>query len=125
MVHRSGTGVLYLDETADTLAEQEYNLAAYLLTSNGNDLVSTEDYDHINPDTTWTGFTVDLGDALGARHQHNGVTRREFTGGIVLFADPDTPTTTITLPTTYRRLDGERISTVTLGPKSAAVLLND
>lgn len=124
-VHRTGTGVLYLDESADTLAEQEYNLAAYLLTSNGTDLVSTENYAHINPDTTWIGFTIDLGDALGDRYDYNGITRRDFTGGIVLLADPGAPTTNITLPTTLTTLDGKTINTITLAPKTASILLHD
>lgn len=121
-VHSQGTGVLYLDEDASTAAEQEYNLAAYLLTSNGRDLVSTEDYPMIAPDSVWAGFTVNLGDALTARYQWNGVTRRDFTGGMVLLADPDTPARTITLPKPYVTLDGQTVTSVTLSSSTGVVL---
>ena len=120
--HELGANVLLLDENAVDEVGQEYNLAAALLLNDGNDLVSTEDHDFIDPDNFWSGFDTDLGDALGPREVDGTITRRDFTGGLVLFNDPQAPTVTITLDSPMRNLAGDVVETVTLGSREAAIL---
>lgn len=122
MAHSVGTGVLLLDESASTLDEHEYNLASYLLISNGADLLSTEDYDLIAYDRIWPGYLVDLGDALGSRYETSGLIRRDFTGGMVLLGDPGFDSTMVDLGLEYRDLNGNLVTSIRIGPKSAAVL---
>ncbi len=119
------TDVLLLDEGdyPGDLSVQEYNLAAYLLINSGRDLVSTEDYALIAYDGIWPGFTVDLGDAVGTRTRWEGLHRRDFTRGMVLLNEPDAVTITVSLPGEFTDIEGSRVTSVTLGPKSAAVLL--
>ncbi len=124
--HALDTDVLLLDEGdyPASPATQEYNLAAYLLISGGGDLISTEDYPMIGYDDPWPGFTTDLGDALGPRTRTEGLHQRDFTNGIVLLNEPDAAPTTINLPTTYTDLTGNPVTSLTLQPKTAAILLN-
>jgi hypothetical protein len=121
--HGVGTNVLFLDETANSIGEQTYNLAVYLLVNNGGDLVSTEEYSRIAPGSTWAGFTADLGDALGPRYRWNGLWRRDFTRGVVLVNDPGAGAVTVSLDNSYRDLGGATVGSITLGSRSAAVLV--
>jgi hypothetical protein len=121
-VHDLGAGVLLLDQHAEDEAGQEYNLAAALLVNEGDDMVSTSQDHYIDPHHYWSGFDTDLGHALGGRYTADGVTRRDFTGGVVVFNDPGAPTRTIGLDAPMRRIDGTVVTSVTLGPREAAVL---
>lgn len=121
--HGVGTNVLFLDETANSIGEQTYNLAVYLLVNNGGDLVSTEEYARIAPGSTWAGFTANLGDAVGPRYRWNGLWRRDFTDGVVLVNDPGAGSVEVSLGSSYRNLAGESVGSLTLGSRSAAVLL--
>ncbi len=105
------------------IPSQKYNLAAYLLVNDGGDLVSTEEYDRIAPGSTWTGFTANLGDAAGPRYRWEGLWRRDFTHGVVLMSDPGAPTASVSLGTSYTDLSGNSVSSVTLGSRSAEILL--
>lgn len=120
--HSVGTNLLFLDETADSIPEQTYNLAVYLLVNNGSDLVSTEEYGRIAPGSTWVGFTADLGDAVGPRYRWNGLWRRDFSRGVVLVNDPGAGNVTVSLGGSYRDLDGNAVGDLTLGSRTAAVL---
>jgi hypothetical protein len=121
-VHALGTNVLLLDETATTIDDQWFNLAAGLLVSNGHDLVSTEDWDAISPDGFWSGFTTDLGRALGARYADQRVIRRDFADGTVLLNEPGRDPATIHLDAPMRTPSGQLVTSVTLGESEAVVL---
>ena len=121
-VHALGANVLLLDETATTIKEQWFNLAAGLLASNGHDLVSTEDWDLISPDGFWSGFTTNLGRALGPRYVDENLIRRDFTDGIVLLNEPGRDPVTIRLDAPMRTPSGQLVTSVTLGDREAIVL---
>jgi len=121
-VHALGANVLLLDETATTIEEQWFNLAAGLLASNGHDLVSTEDWDLISPDCFWSGFTTNLGGALGDRYVDEDLLRRDFTEGVVLLNEPGREPVTIRLDAPMLTPSGQLVTSVTLGDHEAIVL---
>ena len=124
VAHSQGTEVLLLDEGdhPGSTSDQEYNLAAYLLINNGRDLVGTDDLSLIAPDRVWSGFLGDLGDPVGPRYDWRGVIRRDYERGMVLLNEPEAAAVTLTLPGTFRDLDGVLRSTVHLSTRTAAVL---
>ncbi len=117
-VHAVGRGVV-MDGTSGTPQGLTYNLASYFLISGGNDAVSG---DAQTPENWWSGWSTELGEALGARYTWNHLIRRDFTGGMVLVNPPGEPTQTIALPTPMRNAEGVTVSSVTLGPASGAIL---
>jgi len=100
---------------------REYALANYCAVSavaDGlDDTVTT-------PDNWWAGFDVNLGSPLTARTKWNNLARRDFTGGMVLVNPPQSPAITVTLPGTYKRVDGTQVNSVTLQASQGAVLLS-
>ena len=100
----------------------EYGVAGYLLVNNGNDSAGDAAM-LVDPGNWWPGFNVDLGTPSGSRTWWNGVMRRDFSGGIVLLNDPSGSTVTLTLPEAFKRVDGTTVTSVTLGPKQAAILI--
>jgi hypothetical protein len=117
-VHSLHRGVSLEGEASGRRAA-EYELAAYLLISEGHDLVSVPD---MTPLHWWSGFDVNLGQARGARKTWHGLLRRDFSGGMALLNEPGASTQTVTLPRVMRDLDGRRVASVTLAPASGAVL---
>ncbi len=117
-VHAVGRGVV-MDGTSSTPQGLTYNLANYFLVSGGDDAVSG---DAQTPENWWSGWSVELGEALGPRYAWNHLTRRDFAGGMVLVNAPGEPTQTIALPTPMRDAEGVTVSSVTLGPGSGAIL---
>jgi Hypothetical glycosyl hydrolase family 15 len=117
-VHALGKGVI-LDGEAEDVRGMEYELAAYLLISEGNDLVSAHG---MTPTHWWSGFDVNLGDALARRERWRGLLRRDFSGGMTLLNEPDSPTRSVTLPSPMRDLNGRAVSSVTLAAASGVVL---
>jgi hypothetical protein len=76
---------------------REYNAAAYLLVTNGQDAVGSSS---MTPDYWWVGYDVDLGLPLGARTRSaSGLWRREFEAGPVLLNEPGASTQTVQLTT--------------------------
>jgi hypothetical protein len=118
-VHALGRGVV-LDGSASESAGIEYSLAAYLLISTGNDLVSAKG---MTPDHWFSGFDLNLGQALGPRREWMGLLRRDFAGGIALVGAPESGSHSVLLPAPMRTLAGQTVSAVTLGPASGVVLL--
>lgn len=97
----------------------EYNLAAYFLISNGNDAVSGKGQ---TPENWWQGWSVQLGEPGGARYQWHNLSRRDFSGGLVLLNPPGSATQTVTLPGPMQDVNGNAVTSVTLGPASGAIL---
>jgi len=117
-VHALHRGVSLEGEASDRSAA-EYELAAYFLISEGNDLVSV---DGMTPVHWWTGLDVDLGHAAGARYRWQGLLRRDFSRGMALVNEPDAPAQTVTLPRAMRNLDGKTVTTLTIPEASGVVL---
>jgi hypothetical protein len=119
-VHAAGRK-LTIEEYAVDRTGQEYGLAGYFIMGSRGDRYGDRS---TNPVTGWwNGFNVNLGDPYGPRTYKNGIFQRNFTGGIVLLADPWAQVQNIPLSQTYTRLDGSVIASVTLGPKQGAILL--
>ncbi|MFT5201959.1 MAG: hypothetical protein ACI9C1_001341 [Candidatus Aldehydirespiratoraceae bacterium] len=121
-VHEQDRQVALLDTDASSEAEQWFNLAGYFLANDGDDLISTEDWDAISPDSWWRGFDVDLGDALTPRIVDGNVIRRYFTGGQVVMNEPLADTVTVDLNGSWTDQWGDTVTSVTLGPRDAVVL---
>ena len=117
-LHALGRGAV-LEGGATDAHGMEYNLASYLLVSNGNDGVSGGDQ---TPSSWWPGWEVNLGEATDARHAFGGLLRRDFTGGVALVNAPGAATQTVTLPTAMRDVAGNLVQSVTLPAASGAVL---
>ena len=108
-----------LEDEDDGRRAAEYELAAYLLISDGRDLVSVPG---MTPLHWWTGLDVDLGHAAGARYRWHDLLRRDFNGGMALLNEPGAASQTVTLPRAMRNLDGEPVTTITIPAASGAVL---
>jgi hypothetical protein len=117
-IHALGRSVI-LDGAAGEAAPMEYNLASYLLISTGNDAVSAAGQ---TPGNWWGGWSVNLGEAAGARYSWNGLLRRDFAGGLVLVNPPGEPTRTVTLPSPMKETNGATVSSVTVSAGAGVVL---
>jgi Hypothetical glycosyl hydrolase family 15 len=117
-VHALGRSVV-MDGTSGTPQGMAYNLASYFLVSDGSDAVSG---DGQTPENWWSGWSVELGEALGPRYTWSGLLRRDFAGGMVLVNQPGEATRTVSLPTPMENAEGVTVSSVTLGPGSGAIL---
>jgi hypothetical protein len=122
-VHGQGRSVILMDY-GHTPVQREYGLAAWLLVSAGRDLMSSDRIDWTAPGRWWPGYGLDLGEARGRRYSWNGVLRRDFRCGLVLLNQPEAPVRRAALATEYGTIDARRVREVTLGPASAAILLD-
>lgn len=119
LVHTLGPGVT-LEEYSLDAAGQQYGLASYFMISNGNDRIG----DFSTTPTNWfSGYSVNLGAALGPRTYNNGVYQRNFANGIVLLGEPGLSTQTISLPGSYQTLSGNWVSSVSLSGSQGIILL--
>jgi hypothetical protein len=102
----------------------EFAIAGVLLVNNGN-VMAADAYSSmaIDPNNWWSGYDVDLGTPSGARYSWNGLTRRDFSNGMVLLNDPSAATKIVTLPGTYKRVNGTVVNSVTLGARQAVILV--
>lgn len=126
-VHDFGGHVILEDDESDTEIERNYELAAYLLISDGGDLISADgDRERMSPERFWHGYDVSMGAALGPRHStHDGLIRRDFECGFVLLNQPDKPPRVVRIGEGFRDLDGKEVDKLRLSRSTAAVLLRD
>lgn len=117
-VHALGKGVNLLEYGLDA-AGQEYGLASYFMISNGTD--SLGDFS-TTPDNWFSGYSVDLGPALGPRSYNNGIYERNFSRGMVLMGEPGLPTQWVSLPGWFQRLDGSWVNAVQLSGSQGIIL---
>jgi hypothetical protein len=117
-VHALGRGVV-LDGTSSEPQGLTYNLASYLLVSDGSDAVSGGGQ---TPESWWSGWSVSLGEASGPRYTWDHLLRRDFAGGMVLVNPPGEPTETVDLPAPMRNAEGATVISVTLAAASGAIL---
>lgn len=118
-VHALGRAVV-LDGTAEDPQGLAYNLASYFLISDGSDGVAGGGQ---TPESWWSGWSTNLGEATGARYTWQKLLRRNFTDGLVLVNPPDEPTETVALPYAMKNLEGETVTSVTLTAASGAILV--
>jgi hypothetical protein len=116
-VHAAGRSIV-LDEYSP--ADRDYALAASFLLTNGKDGLGEQQE---TPQNWWPGYDVSIGDPLGPRYSWNGLTRRDFQGGLVLLNEPQAAPISVTLPGVMSTIAGAKISSITLGASSGAVLL--
>lgn len=124
-VHSVGKGVFWkMLDSVTSHTQLEYQLATYLLLSNGNDYVSGCMVS-ANPATYWTAYDIDLGNASAARYAWNGLIRRDFDSGFVLVDPPGGPTVTnLALGGTFTNTSGAGVTTVSLTASNGAVFRN-
>jgi len=120
-IHGLGTDVIVMDY-GTTTTHRVYALAAYLLASKGRDLLFSNQLAWTAPDRWWKGYELDVGAALGERYVWNGLLRRDFACGMVLLNQPDMAQKSVSLGGTWTTVDGQSVSSVTLGAAQAAVL---
>jgi hypothetical protein len=116
-LHFIGRGIVY-DINASW--GREYGLAIYFLLQGPRDSIGNRD--GALPDNWWSGNDVDLGPPLTHQYLWNGVWRRDFSAGLVLVNAPEAPARTLSLPATYRGLDGGLSDSVTLEAADGVVL---
>jgi|GEM_PF-1716917 len=119
-VHTYGSNVILQSYVSD-IPSMEYNLSGYFLVNNGSDYISTTGGSL--PDSWWSAYDINLGNALGARYQWNGLWRRDFSNGFVLLNEPGASTKSVGLGSTFKNTSGQLVSNVSLGAASGAVLL--
>ncbi len=117
-VHAKGKGVI-VDAFDSSAAGSEYSLANYLLINSGKDGVGETSQ---APDNWWKGWDTDLGTAIGARYDWQGLMRRDFTGGLVLVGEPGAPARTVQLPQAMTTIDGRAVTSVTVAGGRGQVL---
>ena len=99
----------------------EYNLATYFLINNGDDFVSGVNQTPLN---WWSGFNVNLGEALGPRERSaSGVWTRRFSRGVVYTVEPGASTQTIALGRRLHSAEWGSVESITLAPRQGAVLV--
>lgn len=123
-VHGRGADVIMMD-IGTNAPELEYGMATWLLISQGNDLLGNNADNKLAwsaPNSWWTGYDSNLGNASGARYTWNNLLRRDFTCGLVLANEPEAATKTVSVGSGYKNLAGQVVTSVTLAAKQAAVL---
>lgn len=117
-VHALGKGVDFEQYQLNSTG-LEYGLASYFLISTGGDFVSDQT---TTPSNWYNGYSVNLGQPLGARTYNNGVFMRYFTNGVVVLGEPNLGTQTVGLNGWYQDLNGNWTNQVTIGGWQGAVL---
>jgi hypothetical protein len=118
VVHGRGRRIAWY-QWSGAPVDREYALALYFAALAPGDRFHHQDGDR--PEGWWTGYDVELGHALAARHGGDGLWRREFQRGFVVVNAPGNATATV--PADGYRLDGRYAGTVTLAGGRGAVLL--
>ena len=126
--HNKGAVVYYMDngsgaDIGNDHKKAESFLANYFMVNEGGDFISTQDRQN-TPQNYWSGWDIDLGNALGLRSNNDGIYTRVFEKGKVIVNEPDAPTRTVSLGGNYKNMNGQTVNSVTLNQQSGAVFLN-
>jgi putative glycosyl hydrolase-like family 15 (GHL15) protein len=116
-LHARGKGAIL---QSSAISGRDYALAAYFLVATERD-----GFAHGSrslPDDWWPGWDVALGAPVGARYAWAGLVRRDFARGLVLVNPPDRAPQTVALVGAWRGLDGQPVTSVTLGAGEGIVL---
>ncbi len=129
-VHSRGADVIIMDNSlsaATNTQKLEYGLATWLLISQGNDLLgnfATNRLSWTTPNSWWSGYDLNLGNARSGRYQWNNLLRRDFDCGIVLLNQPGMASRSVSVGSGYKNMNGQAVTSVTLAAKQAAVLVS-
>lgn len=125
-LHARGKHVVMDDDDDSGIQERDYELSFYLLINDGQGdvLGSDGDRSRIAPDTFWSGYESDLGQAKGEHYRWQGLFRRDFDCGLVLVNQPDMGSISVALPKPLVDIDGQTVATVSLDAASGQVLLD-
>lgn len=130
-LHSMGLGVTLENYTAVDRSEAEFELASYLLHSNGRDAFGAEwascprrTRAYVPCRTPyWPGYRTNLGRAEGPRAvRPDGLIERRFARGLVLLNPPGAPERSTSLDALYSDLDGRLRPSVGLAGGQAVVL---
>jgi hypothetical protein len=121
-LHAKGIHVVMTgDHNNNNVPTMEYNVATYLLGNDGGDFVNGTEQ---TPRNWWTGFDVDLGNALTARERSSaGVWSRAFANGMVYAVEPGAATQTIKLPKKMHSAEWGAVESLKLSAGQGAVLV--
>jgi len=121
-LHAKGIHVVMTgDHNSTDVPTMEYNLATYLLANDGGDYVNGTEQ---TPRNWWTGFDVDLGNAVTARERTpSGVWSRAFVRGMVYAVEPGAATQTIKLPKPMHSAEWGKVESLRLSAGQGAVLV--
>jgi Hypothetical glycosyl hydrolase family 15 len=109
------------DPNSPTVPTMEYNLATYLLATDGHDYINGEQQ---TPEHWWSGFDVNLGATAGPRQRSSsGVWRRAFASGVVYAVEPGAAPQRISLGKPMTSTEWGTVEALTLGPGQGAVLV--
>jgi hypothetical protein len=104
----------------NTTSVMEYNLATYFLGNDGGDFVNGLNQ---TPSNWWSGFDVNLGNALGAAERSpSGLWTRTFSAGRVYTLEPGAATQTIKLDRLMHSPNLGNVESVTLSGGHGVVL---
>jgi hypothetical protein len=121
-LHAKGSHVTMTgDPNSPTVATMEYNLATYLLASDGQDYINGEKQ---TPEHWWSGFDVLLGAAAGRRERSpTGIWKRAFANGLVYAVEPGAAAQRIDIGKPMKSSEWGTVEALTLGPGQGAVLV--
>jgi len=120
-LHARGIALmLCTDPNAGGVPGWEYNIATYFLFNNGDDYINGVEQ---TPSNWWSGYDVNLGDALGPRERSaSGLWTRRFTRGVAYTVEPGGATQTIRLGKVMHSAEWGDVESVTLKERQGAVL---
>jgi hypothetical protein len=108
------------DRQHNNVPTMEYNLATYFLINNGRDYVNATEQ---TPESFWSGFEVNLGNALGPRERlPSGLWTRKFSGGVVYTLEPGAAPQTVKLAKVMHSAQWGSVGAITLSAGEGAVL---
>ena len=122
-LHALDRSVVFMDFGTNR-RQRQYALAAWLLISAGDDLLSSNQLRWTSPDSWWLGYELNLGEARSGRYQWRGLLRRDFECGFVVLNQPRRPRIYLRFAAPMKGLVGQVIDSVTLRDASAAILLS-
>lgn len=117
-LHELGTPII-LEPYLDDETGAEYELAGYLLTREGKDLLAPRW--RSQPGDLWPGWRTNLGAPEGPRYEWMGVHRRDYERGFVLLNPPEADPVTLPIESGFERVDGSVVSEVVLPARTGAV----
>jgi hypothetical protein len=126
-VHSFGGQIILDDDDSDSRTERDYELAVYLLVSDGGDLIGADgDRSRMNPDNFWDGYDIRLGAPVGGRYvRTDSLISRDYECGRVLLNQPSRRVRFVKIDPDLRTLEGERVRWIRLNSSSAAILVRE
>lgn len=117
-IHSLGKNVILAGLNSTNTQYRKFTLGCYFLISNGKDMI----FDHsITPNVKWSGYSLNLGNALGARYTWQGIQRRDFEKGMVLVLEPGRSSIVVQAQG-YRGAISGQVDTFVLEGRSALIL---